>query len=82
MALTLARAQECLARGRTQATFSAAHTAGAFFGASGAGLLYTVEPGHPFLIHGLLCLSLAVALLTPALARLFSAPLVQAEVEL
>jgi MFS family permease len=68
------------ARGRTQATFSAAHTAGAFLGASGAGLFYTIDPGRPFLIHGLLCLGLAVALLTPALARLFSAHLVQAEV--
>jgi MFS family permease len=69
------------ARGRIQATFSAAHTAGAFFGASVAGLFYAVDPGRPFLIHGLLCLSLAVALLTPALARLFSARLVKAEVE-
>ena len=67
------------ARGRTQATFSAAHTAGAFLGATGAGLLYTIDPGRPFLIHGLLCLILAAALLAPALARIFSTRLVQAE---
>jgi hypothetical protein len=48
-------------------------------GATGAGLLYTIDPGRPFLIHGLLCLILAAALLAPTLARLFSARLVQAE---
>jgi MFS family permease len=58
-------------RGKAQANYSAAGTAGSFIGATAAGLLYAVAPGLPFTVAGALFLVTALALFLPALARLF-----------
>lgn len=61
------------ARGKVQANFSAASTAGSFAGATAAGFLYAIAPGAPFIIAGGLFLVVAVALIQPPLARQFPA---------
>lgn len=58
-------------RGRAQANYSAASTAGSFIGATVAGFVYAVSPGAPFMAAGLLFLLTAGALFLPGIARLF-----------
>jgi MFS family permease len=58
-------------KGRVQANFSAAGTAGSFLGATAAGFLYTLKPGMPFLSESVLYLSLVATLLLSGLRRLF-----------
>jgi MFS family permease len=60
-------------RGKAQANYSAAGTAGSFVGATTAGFLYAISPGAPFFAAALLFLATALALLAPALTRLFPA---------
>jgi MFS family permease len=60
-------------RGRVQANFSAAGTLGSLISATGAGALYTLAPGVPFLAVGLTYIAASLVLLAPALARLFPA---------
>ncbi len=59
-------------KGKVQAIYSAAGTAGSFLGATAAGILYTFAPGTPFLAEGLLYLSMFVVALTPFMRRLLS----------
>ncbi|MGZ3676285.1 MAG: MFS transporter [Ktedonobacterales bacterium] len=61
-------------RGKAQANYSAAQTAGSFAGATAAGFLYAISPGAPFTIDGVIFLVTAGALFLPALCRLFPAP--------
>lgn len=61
-------------RGKAQANYSAAQTAGSFAGATAAGFLYAISPGAPFTINGVIFLVTAVALFLPVLGRLFPAP--------
>jgi DHA1 family multidrug resistance protein-like MFS transporter len=61
-------------RGRVQANFGAADIAGALLGASGGGILYTVGPGIPFLLEGLLMILVAGLLFVPAVSRLLHRP--------
>jgi MFS family permease len=58
-------------RGRVQARYSAASTAGAFVMAALAGLLYGFSPGLPFLVAGVAFLLTALALQLPVIWRLF-----------
>jgi MFS family permease len=58
-------------RGRVQANYSAATTAGAFVMAALAGLLYGFSPGLPFLVAGVAFLLTALALQLPVIWRLF-----------
>jgi DHA1 family multidrug resistance protein-like MFS transporter len=60
-------------RGKAQANYSAAGTAGSFVGATTAGFLYAISPGAPFFAAAVLFLTTAIALLAPGPARLFSA---------
>jgi MFS family permease len=50
-------------KGRVQANFTAAGTAGRLCGAAAAGILYGVGPGLPFLAEGILFLVVAASLL-------------------
>jgi Arabinose efflux permease len=60
-------------KGKVQATYNAAGTAGSLLGSVGAGLLYLQSPGLPFLAEGALFLAaLLVVLLLPGLRTLFS----------
>ncbi|HEX8032317.1 MAG TPA: MFS transporter [Ktedonobacterales bacterium] len=61
-------------RGKAQANYSAAQTAGSFAGATAAGFLYAISPGAPFTINGVIFLVTAGVLFLPALGRLFPAP--------
>ena len=61
------------ARGKAQANYSAAGTAGSFIGATASGFLYAIAPGAPFIGAGVLFLVAAGALFAPPLGRLFPA---------
>lgn len=61
-------------RGRVQATFSAASILGALIGATSAGIFYSISPGLPFLLEGLLILATALILFVPVVARLTVRP--------
>jgi MFS family permease len=56
-------------QGRIHALFSAAGTAGSLGGAMVSGVLYTIEPGVPLLVMGVLYLLVPVALLVPSARR-------------
>ena len=58
-------------RGKVQATYNAAGTAGSLFGSAVAGIFYLSSTGLPFLAEGLLYLATALALLLPGLSRMF-----------
>lgn len=58
-------------RGKAQANYSAAQTAGSFVGATAAGFLYAISPGAPFTINGVVFLITAMVLFLPVLGRLF-----------
>lgn len=58
-------------RGKAQANYSAAQTAGSFAGATAAGFLYAISPGAPFTINGVIFLITAGVLFLPSLGRLF-----------
>ena len=60
-------------RGKAQANYSAAQTAGSFVGATAAGFLYAISPGAPFTISGVIFFVTAGVLFLPALSRLFPA---------
>ena len=60
------------AQGRIQANFAAVTAVGRLIGSAGAGLLYLVQPGAPFIVGGIICAITGLALFLPALARLFS----------
>jgi MFS family permease len=60
-------------RGRVQANYTAASTGGAFVMAALAGILYNASPGLPFFVVGVAFWLACVALLTPAVSRLFPA---------
>jgi MFS family permease len=60
------------ARSRVQANFSAVGNAGSLVAATGAGFLYAFAPGVPFLALAVAYLGMSLALLLPALARLFA----------
>ncbi len=59
-------------RGRAQANYSAAGTAGSFVGATASGLLYALAPGAPFVAVGALYVVIALTLLLPWVSRLFA----------
>jgi MFS family permease len=61
------------ARGKAQANYSAAGTAGSFVGATTAGFLYTTSPGAPFFAAAVVFFTAAAALFAPGLTRLFAA---------
>lgn len=59
-------------KGKVQATYNAAGTAGSLLGSVGSGLLYLRTPGLPFLAEGMLYLAtLIVSLSLPGLRTLF-----------
>jgi len=60
-------------RGKVQANYNAAGTIGNFLGATGAGILYLLSPGAPFVAEGALYLVIMLVLLLPGMARLFPA---------
>lgn len=60
-------------RGKVQTNYNAAGTIGNFVGATGAGILYLLSPGAPFVAEGALYLLLMIILLVPGMARLFPA---------
>ena len=59
-------------RGRIQAAYSAAGTGSAFVIATVSGFIYGLYRGLPFLLVGAIFLATALALLLPAVARLFA----------
>lgn len=67
----LADATPAGAQGRVQANFAAVNAAGRLVGSAGAGLLYLLQPGAPFIVGGIICTITGLALLLPMLARLF-----------
>jgi MFS transporter, DHA1 family, multidrug resistance protein len=67
----LADALPAGSRGKVQANYSAAGTAGSFVGATASGFLYAMAPGAPFVAAGALFLATAAALLVPVVGRLF-----------
>lgn len=58
-------------QGRVQANFATATAAGRLMGSVGAGLLYLLRPGVPFIVGGAICALTGLALLLPSLAHLF-----------
>ncbi|HEY7124628.1 MAG TPA: MFS transporter [Ktedonobacterales bacterium] len=60
------------ARSRVQANFGAAGNAGSLVAATGAGFLYAFAPGMPFLALAITYVGMTLALLLPALARIFA----------
>ncbi len=70
----LADATPAEARSRVQANFGAAGNAGSLVAATGAGFLYAFAPGVPFLALAVCYVGMSLALLLPALARLFAQP--------
>jgi MFS family permease len=58
-------------RGKVQANYNAAGTIGNFVGATGAGILYLLSPGAPFIAEGTLYLVMMLVLLLPSMARMF-----------
>lgn len=66
-------------KGKVQATYNAAGTAGSLFGSAVAGILYLSSTGLPFLAEGLLYFATALALLLPALSRMFARGVLQRE---
>jgi MFS family permease len=61
------------ARGKAQANYSAAGTAGSFVGATTAGFLYALSPGAPFFAAAVVFFGASVALFAPGLTRLVAA---------
>ncbi len=76
----LADATPAGAQGRVQANFAAVTAAGRLVGSAGAGLLYIVQPGAPFIVGGVICALTGLALFLPALARLFAVAKVETQV--
>ncbi|HEY8596827.1 MAG TPA: MFS transporter, partial [Thermomicrobiales bacterium] len=74
----LADATPAGAQGRVQANFAAVTAAGRLVGSAGAGLLYLLQPGAPFIVGGVICTLTGLALFLPALARLFASAPVEA----
>lgn len=67
----LADALPAGARGKGQANFSAAQTAGSFVGATASGFLYALAPRAPFVATGVVFAASAAVLLLPAVIALF-----------
>ena len=67
----LADALPAGARGKGQANFSAAQTAGSFVGATASGFLYALSPRAPFVATGVVFAAGAGVLLLPAVIALF-----------
>ncbi|MFI5272817.1 MAG: MFS transporter [Ktedonobacterales bacterium] len=59
------------ARGKVQANYSAAGTAGSLVAATASGFLYAIGPGVPFVVAGAIFLLAAGVVCLPALTRLF-----------
>ncbi len=59
------------ARGRVQANYSAAGTAGSFLSATVAGFAYAIAPGVPFVLVSVVLLVTVAALLLPGPVRVF-----------
>ncbi|GAC1502177.1 MAG: MFS transporter [Ktedonobacteraceae bacterium] len=68
-------------KGKVQANYNAAGTAGSLFGSAAAGILYLYSAGLPFLVEGLLYLATVLVLLLPGLARIFGRKPLQLEIE-
>jgi DHA1 family tetracycline resistance protein-like MFS transporter len=60
------------AQGRVQANFAAVTAAGRLVGSAGAGLLYLLQPGVPFIVGGVICAITGLVLFLPTIARLFT----------
>jgi DHA1 family multidrug resistance protein-like MFS transporter len=58
-------------KGKVQANYNAAGTAGSLFGSAAAGVLYLHSSGLPFLAEGLLYFTTVLVLLLPGLSRMF-----------
>jgi DHA1 family multidrug resistance protein-like MFS transporter len=67
----LADVMPAAGHGKAQANYSAANTLGAFLSATGAGFLYALAPGAPFVASSVVFLAVSVGLLLPPVARLF-----------
>ncbi len=76
----LADALPAGARGKGQANFSAAQTAGSFVGATASGFLYALSPRAPFVATGVVFAAGAAALLLPAVIALFPMRMVRVRV--
>lgn len=59
-------------KGKVQANYNAAGTAGSLFGSAAAGILYLHSTGLPFLAEGLLYLATMLLLLLPGLSHMFA----------
>jgi MFS family permease len=70
------------AKGKAQANYSAAGNAGSLIAATGAGFLYALAPGAPFLALGVTFLSMGGALFAPGLSRLFTRQSQKAQVSM
>lgn len=61
-------------KGKIQANYNAAGTLGSLLGSIGAGMLYLITPGAPFMAESIIYLALLLCLLLPGLAHLFIVP--------
>ena len=75
----LADATPAGAQGRVQANFAVVTAAGRLVGSAGAGLLYLLQPGVPFIVGGVICTLTGLALFLPTLARLFTVTKVETQ---
>ena len=66
-------------KGKVQANYNAAGTAGSLFGSAAAGILYQHSTGLPFLAEGLLYFATILVLLLPGLSRMFARKTLQLE---
>ncbi len=66
-------------KGKVQANYNAAGTAGSLFGSAAAGILYLHSTGLPFLAEGLLYFATILVLLLPGLSRMFAIKTLQLE---
>ncbi len=66
-------------KGKVQANYNAAGTAGSLFGSIAAGILYLHSTGLPFLAEGLLYFATIFVLLLPGLSRMFARKTLQLE---
>lgn len=67
-------------KGKVQANYNAAGTAGSLFGSAAAGILYLHSSGLPFFAEGLLYFATVLVLLLPGLSRMFVKKTLQIEV--
>ncbi len=66
-------------KGKVQANYNAAGTAGSLFGSAAAGVLYLHSTGLPFLAEGLLYFATILVLLLPRVSRMFARKSLQIE---